>query len=147
MTDWLGIKGKVVLVTGGSSGIGRSIVESLLAQEVYVANFDISASETQHEHLLFVKVDVTRAEVEAGVAQVVEKFGTVDGLVNNAGINIPRLLVDKNHPHGPYELSDEVFDKIVAINQKGLYLMSQAVGRILVQNKQVSLLICLQKLD
>lgn len=96
MTDWLGIKGKVVLVTGGSSGIGRSIVESLLAQEVYVANFDISASETQHEHLLFVKVDVTsRAEVEAGVAQVVEKFGTVDGLVNNAGINIPRLLVDK----------------------------------------------------
>ena len=96
MTDWLGIKGKVVIVTGGSSGIGRSIVESLLAQEVYVANFDISASETQHEHLLFVKVDVTsRAEVEAGVAQVVEKFGTVDGLVNNAGINIPRLLVDK----------------------------------------------------
>lgn len=85
-----------MIVTGGSSGIGRSIVESLLAQEVYVANFDISASETQHEHLLFVKVDVTsRAEVEAGVAQVVEKFGTVDGLVNNAGINIPRLLVDK----------------------------------------------------
>ncbi len=39
------------------------------------------------------------------------------GLVNNAGINIPRLLVDKNHPHGPYELLDEVFDKIVAINQ------------------------------
>lgn len=141
MTDWLGIKGKVVIVTGGSSGIGRSIVESLLAQEVYVANFDISASETQHEHLLFVKVDVTsRAEVEAGVAQVVEKFGTVDGLVNNAGINIPRLLVDKNHPHGPYELSDEVFDKIVAINQKGLYLMSQAVGRILVQ-KQAGVII------
>ena len=87
MTDWLGIKGKVVIVTGGSSGIGHSIVESLLAQEVYVANFDISASETQHEHLLFVKVDVT-SRAEAGVAQVVEKFGTVDGLVNNAGINI-----------------------------------------------------------
>ncbi|MGX7173960.1 SDR family oxidoreductase [Enterococcus ratti] len=136
MTDWLGLNGKVVIVTGGSSGIGRSIVERLLEQKVYVANFDISDSEMKHQNLFFVKVDViSRKEVEVGVSKVIEHFGTVDGLVNNAGINIPRLLVDKKHPYGPYELSDDVFDKIIAINQKGLYLMSQTVGRILVQKQ------------
>lgn len=136
MNDWLNISGKTVIVTGGSSGIGKSIVDSLLEEGVNVANFDIQDSNEQHPKLLFVKVDVTsREEVEAGVEQVVKKFGTVDGLVNNAGINIPRLLVDKAESHGKYELSDTVFDKIVAINQKGLYLMSQAVGRILVEKQ------------
>ena len=136
MTDWLNISGKTVIVTGGSSGIGKSIVESLLAQQVNVANLDIADSDLENEQLLFVKVDVTsRQEVEAGVAKVVAHFGTIDGLVNNAGINIPRLLVDKKEAHGQYELSDAVFDKIIAINQKGVYLMSQAVGRVFVEKQ------------
>lgn len=137
MTDWLEIAGKTVIVTGGSSGIGKSIIKSLLKENVNVANFDISNSEMKHEQLLFVKVDVTsREEVEAGVQKVLARFGTIDGLVNNAGINIPRLLVDRNDPHGNYELSDEIFDRITAINQKGLYLMSQAVGRVLVEKEK-----------
>ena len=133
MTNWLNIEGKTIIVTGGSSGIGKSIVESLLEQHVNVANFDIKDSTLKHRRLLFVKTNITlRQEVEAGVAKVKDHFGTIDGLVNNAGINIPRLLVDKKHAHGEYELSEEVFDKIIAINQKGLYLMTQAVSRILV---------------
>ncbi|MZZ58235.1 SDR family NAD(P)-dependent oxidoreductase [Enterococcus mundtii] len=133
MTNWLNIEGETIIVTGGSSGIGKSIVESLLEQHVNVANFDIKDSTLKHQRLLFVKTNITlRQEVEAGVAKVKDHFGTIDGLVNNAGINIPRLLVDKKHAHGEYELSEEVFDKIIAINQKGLYLMTQAVSRILV---------------
>ncbi|WP_430603781.1 sorbitol-6-phosphate 2-dehydrogenase [Enterococcus sp. DIV1368b] len=133
MTNWLNIEGKTIIVTGGSSGIGKSIVESLLEQHVNVANFDIKDSTLKHRRLLFVKTNITlRQEVEAGVAKVKDHFGTIDGLVNNAGINIPRLLVDKKYAHGEYELSEEVFDKIIAINQKGLYLMTQAVSRILV---------------
>lgn len=136
MVDWLNVKGKTVVVTGGASGIGKSIVENLLKQNVNVANFDISDSDIEHDNFLSLKVDVTsREEVEIGVKKVVERFGTIDGLVNNAGINIPRLLVDKNEAHSKYELSDEIFDKIIAINQKGLYLMSQAVGRILTEKK------------
>ncbi|MBP2098597.1 SDR family oxidoreductase [Enterococcus rivorum] len=137
MTDWLVISGKTVIVTGGSSGIGKSIVHGLLEQNVNVANFDIQEAECKHPNLLFIKTDITsREEVESSVAQVVEKFGTVDGLVNNAGINIPRLLVDGKDPHGAYELSDSVFDKMVAINQKGVYLMAQTVGRILIAKRE-----------
>ena len=137
MTDWLAISGKTVIVTGGSSGIGKSIVHGLLEQNVHVVNFDIQEDEFKHPNLLFIKTDITsREEVESSVAEAVEKFGTVDGLVNNAGINIPRLLVDGKAPYGEYELADSDFDKMVAINQKGVYLMAQTVGRILVEKRE-----------
>lgn len=137
MESWLELEGKVVVVTGGSSGIGHSIVEGLLEVGVKVANFDIAASDLEHENLFFVKVDVTSREaVERGVDQVVSHFGTIDGLVNNAGINIPALLVDTKESHSKYELNDLIFDKMIAINQKGLYLVAQAVGRVLTDKKE-----------
>ncbi|EGJ27105.1 SDR family oxidoreductase [Streptococcus porcinus] len=136
MIDWLNIAGKAVIVTGASSGIGKAIVEELLELDVLVANFDIVDNALKHPNLMFVQVDVTsRKEVENGVSKVLERFGKIDALVNNAGINIPRLLVDPKNPRGQYELDDETFDKITTINQKGLYLVSQAVGRILVEQK------------
>jgi sorbitol-6-phosphate 2-dehydrogenase len=137
LSDWLKISGKVVVVTGGSSGIGKAIVESLLKENVSVINLDIQQGELNNENLLFIKTDVTsRAQVESAVKQGIEKFGTIDGVVNNAGINIPRLLIDPQNPHGEYELSDDIFDKMVAINQKGLFLVAQTVGRILVEKKE-----------
>ncbi|OHY30988.1 sorbitol-6-phosphate 2-dehydrogenase [Streptococcus parauberis] len=135
MTDWLNISGKTVLVTGASSGIGKAIVDELLELNVNVVNFDIADNNLEHPNYLFVKVDVTsRKEVEAGVDKIIETFGTIDAVVNNAGINVPRLLVDPNDPHGQYELNDKTFEKITMINQMGLFLVSQAVGRVLVKN-------------
>lgn len=137
MTNWLNVEDKVAVVTGGSSGIGAAIIEELLEVGVKVANFDISDNGLKHDNLLFVETDVTsRKNVEESVKKVVDTFGTIDGVVNNAGINVPRLLVDANDPHGQYELADDVFDKMLAINQKGVYLVAQAVGRILVDKKQ-----------
>jgi sorbitol-6-phosphate 2-dehydrogenase len=136
MADWLGIEGKTVVVTGASSGIGKAVVDELLELGVNVANFDIADSGETHDNLLFQKVDVTsREQVETAVAATVDRFGTIDAVVNNAGINVPRLLVDPKDPHGKYELDDATFEKITMINQKGLYLVSQAVGRILVDKK------------
>ncbi len=137
MRNWLEISGKVIIVTGGSSGIGAAIVQELLKQEAKVVNFDLHDNGYASKNLLFVQADISnRAEVERGVAKVVQAFGTVDGLVNNAGINIPRLLVDLQQNQSPYELTDLFFDKMVAINQKGVYLMAQAVSRILAQKKK-----------
>lgn len=136
MNDWLNIAGKIVIVTGGSSGIGAAIVEELLEQGVNVANLDLREGDAPHPNLLFLKTDVSSKDnVEQSVARVVEQFGTIDGVVNNAGINMPRLLVDAKQPSSMFELTEENFDKMVSINQKSLFLVSQAVGRILVEKK------------
>lgn len=136
MIDWLNLKDRVYVVTGGSSGIGLAIVQGLLAQGARVANFDVRDSDFKHEQLLFVETDVTHHDkVKHSVARVVEHFGQIDGLVNNAGINIPSLLVDVEHESGPYELTEEKFDKMIGINVKGLFFVSQEVGRHLVKQK------------
>lgn len=137
MEDWLGIKGRVVIVTGASSGIGASVVQELLDDGCRVANFDIKDNGLVHENYLFLQTDVSsRENVEASVQKVVDKWGSVDALVNNAGINVPRLLVDPKDPKGKYELADDSFDKMVAINQKGVFLLAQTVARILVNKRQ-----------
>ena len=96
--------------------------------------------------LLYVKTDVTKvADVEAMVEKAKETFGTIDVLVNNAGINIPRLLVDPKDPKGQYELDEAVWDKVCNVNLKGVFFCAQAVGRVLVEKVKVSLLTCLLK--
>ena len=137
MTNWLDIQDKVCVVTGGSSGIGASIVQRLLEVGAKVANFDLVDQENQDERYLFVKVDVTSSqEIEQGIQVVLDKFGTIDGLVNNAGINIPALLVDDKNPKSKYEINEGLFDKMISINMKGFYMVAQAVARILVDKGQ-----------
>lgn len=133
--SWLNIRNKTVIVTGGSSGIGKNIVMTLLDHGVKVANFDCHNSEVNHSNYLFCQTDVSiKHQIDASLAIVLEGFGTVDGLVNNAGIDLPRMLIDPNGM-GEYELTEEVFDQTVAVNQKGVFLMSQAVARVMVKNE------------
>ena len=135
--SWLHLEGKTAIVTGGASGIGKAVVEAFLAQGANVVVWDMHPEppvfdETRGK-MLYVVTDVTkRASVEAMVEKAKKRFGSIDILVNNAGINIPRLLVDPNDPHGKYELDDSVFEKVTAVNLKGVYLCAQAVGRELV---------------
>ena len=135
--SWLHLEGKTAIVTGGASGIGKAVVEAFLAQGANVVVCDMNPEppvfdETRGK-MLYVVTDVTkRASVEAMVEKAKKRFGSIDILVNNAGINIPRLLVDPNDPHGKYELDDIVFEKVTAVNLKGVYLCAQAVGRELV---------------
>lgn len=145
MGDWLDLNNKVVIVTGGSSGIGKAIAESLLENQakVVIADLQPLAEELKdEERLLFVKTNIAdRASVQELVNQTIEKFGKIDALVNNAGINLPRLLVDYNADNGKYELSDEVFEKMVNINQKGVYICSQLVAKHLIAEKNEGVII------
>ena len=135
--SWLEIENKVVVVTGGSSGIGASIVKLLIAQGCLVANVDLREGDFSSNQLKFYQTDITNREsVNSTVENIVRDFGRIDALVNNAGINIPALLVDEKYTeNGKYEISENLFDKMINVNQKGLYFMSQAVGKILVSQR------------
>ena len=137
--DWLELEGKTVIVTGAASGIGKEVAQEFLniGANVVISDMAENAPEmdAKEGQLLYVRTDVTKvSDVEAMVAKTIETFGTIDVLVNNAGINIPRLLVDPKDPKGQYELDEAVWDKVCNVNLKGVFFCAQAVGRILVEN-------------
>ena len=135
--EWLNLQDKIIIVTGGASGIGLAIVEELLAQGANVQMVDIHGGDGQyesHKGYQFWPTDISSAkEINHTVAEIIQRFGRIDGLVNNAGVNFPRLLVDEKAPAGQYELNEAAFEKMVNINQKGVFLMSQAVARQMVK--------------
>lgn len=131
METWLNLTGKTAIVTGGGSGIGKAVVDELLNQGCNVVVGDIDTKDSDNERLTYVKCDVSKREdVEAMVNLALEKYKTLDILVNNAGINIPTLLVDTEDEGGKYELNDRVYDKVMDVNVRGVYLCAQAAGRI-----------------
>lgn len=141
MHSWLELEGKTAIVTGGASGIGKAIVQMYLDQSANVVICDMNPAPPSFEtregsgQFLYVVTDVTdEASVAAMLKQAKAKFGQIDILVNNAGINLPRLLVDPKEPHGAFELDLNAFDKVVAVNLKGVFLCAQAVCREFVQN-------------
>lgn len=138
--DWLDLKDKVSIVTGGACGLGRAVCEALAeaGARITVADIDAEGAEAAVSALrekyggqyVAKATDVTsKASVDAMVEATVDTFGEVRILVNNAGINIPRLLVD---PAGKEELTEEIWDKVVSVNQKGLFLCAQAAARVMI---------------
>lgn len=105
MSGWTDLAGKVVIVTGGSSGIGAKISQNLHDNHAKVVVCDLNENDQIKEYSdLFVSCDITnQTSVEEMVATVLEKYGRIDALVNNAGVNRPRLLVDFYKKEKKYE--------------------------------------------
>ncbi|BBN97751.1 SDR family oxidoreductase [Sporolactobacillus terrae] len=139
--SWLGLENKIIIVTGGASGIGKHIAQTLsdAGAQVIVGDLNAETGTRDASGIYSVQLDVTKKDsVEHLTDHVVKTFGTIDGLVNNAGINLPRLLVDFKGKKPEYELDEKVFDLMVSVNQKGLFLMTQAaVRKFLKQGKGV----------
>lgn len=123
----LGLKGKVIVVTGGSQGIGKGIVEALQAEGSIVINFDVREPTYRVE---FLRVDVSKSqEVKGGIEQVIAKYNRIDAVVNNAGIE-SYGSVD--------ETSEEEWDRIMNVNVKGPFLTSKySIPYMLKQGKGV----------
>jgi len=140
--SWLNLEGKVAIVTGGACGLGRAVCEGLaeVGAKVVVADIDGHGAKQLAGALkdkfgpnhISTTTDVTnKSSVEAMIQTALDAFGSIDILVNNAGINIPRLLVD---PAGKEELTEEIWDKVVLVNQKGLFLCAQAAARVMIRS-------------
>lgn len=121
---------QVALVTGGSQGIGRAIARTLAeAGADIVLNHPGAAADDLTQvsrsvrgagrQILLAEADISiRSEVTAMVARAIDEFGRIDILVNNAGIG-PECPLD--------ELTEDIWDRVMAVNLKGQFLACQAV--------------------
>ena len=127
--NWLGLDGQAVIVTGGASGIGKHVVDTLVKVGANAVAVDLNVKTGDElDGAYCVQCNVTDPEsVNQMVQAVLEKYGKIDALVNNAGINLPRLLVDVKGEKPEYELNEDSFGKMFAVNVKGVFLCAQAV--------------------
>jgi NAD(P)-dependent dehydrogenase (short-subunit alcohol dehydrogenase family) len=130
---------KTALVTGGSRGIGRAIAETLANSgfDVVIAGSSseeaardvLSACEKSGVRAIYVQGDIGSAEGRRAIFDGTRKqFGRLDVLVNNAGV-APKERVDI------LQATEESFDRVVGINMKGPYFLTQLVANWMIESK------------
>lgn len=132
------LRDQVAIVTGGGRGIGRAVAQGFVQEgaAVVLADIDPEQGEATCQEILdgggkarFIATNVAdRASVEAMVQQTVDEFGRIDILVNNAAI-----LGENGHL---LEVSQAVWDRVIGVNLSGVFLCSQAVGRVMAQARR-----------
>ena len=124
------LHGTVAIVTGGGSGMGAAIAETYAREGAHVAIVDMDGDAAKAvarkigNTAIAIKCDVTRrGDIDAAVVETASAFGGLNVLVNNAGVahlNKPLLDVDEKE-----------FDRVFAVNVKGLFMFTQAVVPLL----------------
>jgi NAD(P)-dependent dehydrogenase (short-subunit alcohol dehydrogenase family) len=120
------LAGKVAVITGGGSGLGRAIASLFSSEGARVAVIDVDRSLGEEAvrairdlggDALFAEAGVSKAsDVERAMKTVVQRYGRLDILVNNAGITSKGSVV---------ELSEETWDRVIGVNLKGVFLCSK----------------------
>ena len=136
------IEGKNILVTGGSRGIGKSIVQVLIENGANVG-FTFSSSESAAKEIstnlnssssrcIAYKSDASKLnECEKLVDSFLNDFDTIDVLINNAGITKDNLLM---------RMSEDDFDKVIDVNLKSVFNMTKACQRVFLKNRKGSII-------
>lgn len=129
------LKDKVVLITGASSGIGKATA-FLFAKEgaiVYAGGTNLEKLDTLKREkgdlkIFPVKIDVTdRENIKNVVLEIIKKYERIDILINNAGITMDSLLI---------RMKEEQWDKVININLKGVFNVTQAVIPYMLKQKE-----------
>ncbi|HPQ02833.1 MAG TPA: 3-oxoacyl-ACP reductase FabG [Bacillota bacterium] len=127
------LDGKVAIVTGSGRGLGKEAAFLFAEEGARVVVCDINRQSAEEVALAIVDaggeamatmVDVTDSEsVQRMVDAAMERFGTIDVLVNNAGITADAQLV---------KMTEDQWDRVIAVNLKGVYLCTKAVAPIMI---------------
>ena len=132
---------RTIVVTGAASGIGAAITQSLLDANHSVAAIDINSRSLEQlaqtfghrataksPRLFTILADLEReTECLTAIDQAAQRFGRIDGLINNVGIGVSLIRPDaeKNHPSSE-EISCEVWDRFFAINVRAAFVLTKA---------------------
>ena len=137
------LRQRVAVITGGANGIGRATALAFAEAGAKVAIWDMVEDTGQAlvaeiaEHggdAAFFKVNVAAPQtVEAAVAATVERFGTIDILINNAGITRDAQLVKVKDGEIAGRMSDADFDAVIAVNLKGVFTCTQAIVPLMIR--------------
>ena len=131
------LSGKVAIVTGGSRGIGRAIVQALAREGAkvvftYAQNKTLADEVANGETVIGFQADVTSFDQAKGlVKQVKERFGRIDILVNNAGITRDKLLA---------LMSEKDWDDVLDTNLKGVFNLTKPVVGVMIRQRSGSIL-------
>jgi 3-oxoacyl-[acyl-carrier protein] reductase len=136
------LEGKTAIITGGSRGIGKAIVEIFVKQGANVAFTYSSSSDaakaienelsTNNVKVKSYKSDASNfEEAQLLAASVLEEFGSIDILINNAGITKDNLLM---------RMSEEDFDRVIQVNLKSVFNMTKAVQRTMLKQRKGSII-------
>ena len=136
------LEGKTAIITGGSRGIGKAIVEIFVKQGANVAFTYSSSSDaakaiekelsTNNVKVRSYKSDASNfEEAQLLAASVLEEFGSIDILINNAGITKDNLLM---------RMSEEDFDRVIQVNLKSVFNMTKAVQRTMLKQRKGSII-------
>jgi len=131
------LQGKVAVVTGGSRGIGRAVAKTLGREGArVVVNYNQNSEEAAKVvseirasgvEAISAKADVSiRGDAQGLIETAVAEFGTVDILVNNAGVLLGGTVLD---------MSEEDWDRCIAVNLKGPFNCMQAASRVMVEHR------------
>lgn len=132
------IKDKVAIVTGGASGIGKSIVDMLLEASVRVAILDFNRDAldrlVSNVNMLKIFCDITKeCDVEKSIEQVVSSFGKVDILINNAGVLYSEPLINLTSKEKRHSVSS--WQKVIDVNLTAPFIVGSYVAERMIMSR------------